>query len=102
MNVYKDVNMTEIFTTLEKVFPPQTAVTGAHVHQPESYAIWPTALNVCTLWNDRLHNTAISVLFVFWGRKTHAWKLVGEWTVKNITNAPMHFKDVSMFSIIFM
>lgn len=39
INLYKDVNMTEVFTTSEKVFPPGTAVTRAPVHQTESYAI---------------------------------------------------------------
>lgn len=65
--MYKDVNMTGGFTTSEKVFPPGTAVTGAPVHQTESYAIWPTALNVCTVVNtsSRLHNAVISVRFVF-------------------------------------
>lgn len=87
INLYKDVNMTEVFTTSEKVFPPGTAVTRAPVHQTESYAIWPTALNVCTVVNGRLHNAVISVLFVFWGRTIHASKFVAESTVQNNANA---------------
>lgn len=79
--------MTEVFTTSEKVFPPGTAVTRAPVHQTESYAIWPTALNVCTVVNGRLHNAVMSVLFVFWGRTIHDSKLVAEWTVQNNVNA---------------